>query len=56
MGLFLAVCVVLFFINANTALAVDDLGLFELEGNAIEPEEDNTDLPGVDWETPLWIL
>jgi hypothetical protein len=35
---------------ATPALAVHDLGLFELDGNAVEPNAAG-DLPGDDWET-----
>ena len=35
---------------ATPASAVHDLGLFELDGNAVEPNAAG-DLPGDDWET-----
>lgn len=34
----------------GSALAVDDLGLFELDGNAVEPDSTGNQ-PGDDWET-----
>ena len=41
---------IIFALITPTAFAVDELGLFELDGNAVEPN-DAGDLPGDDWET-----